>query len=125
MWQLGEVERARELIEQANRRASELGHAPSKAHPLWRSHLEILRGDPAAVLITAEALEGLGQEYGLPFWRTAAALRAGWARGRHALARREKLDKRSTDHALASAPLSGRPRGPIAARADSREVSPT
>ena len=28
MWQLGEVERARELIEEANRRASDLGHAP-------------------------------------------------------------------------------------------------
>ena len=35
MWQLGEVDRARELIEQANRRASELGHAPSMAHPLY------------------------------------------------------------------------------------------
>jgi predicted ATPase len=83
MWQLGEVERARELIEQANRRASDLAHAPSMAHPLfWKSHLEILRGDPAAALIAAEALEGLGQEHGLPFWRTDAGLSAGWARGR-------------------------------------------
>ena len=66
MWQLGEVDRARELIEQANRRASELGHAPSMAHPLlWKSHLEILRGDPAAALIAAEALEGLGREHGI------------------------------------------------------------
>ena len=83
MWQLGEVERARELIEQANRCGSEFGHGPSMANPLqWKSHLEILRGDPAAALIAGEALEGLGQEHGLPFWRTFAELSVGWARGR-------------------------------------------
>ena len=44
LWQLGEAERARELIEQAIRRAIELDHAPSMAHPyFWKSHLEILR----------------------------------------------------------------------------------
>jgi predicted ATPase len=83
MWQLGEVDRARELIEESNRRASELGNAPSMAHPLlWKSHLEILCGDPAAALIAAETLQGLGQEHGLPFWRTFAELTVGWARGR-------------------------------------------
>jgi tetratricopeptide (TPR) repeat protein len=35
-WELGEVERARELIEASNRRAIEVGHAPSMAHPLFR-----------------------------------------------------------------------------------------
>jgi predicted ATPase len=83
MWQLGEVERARELIEQANRRGSELDHRPSTAQPLnLKSRLEILRGDPAAALIAAEALQGFGQEYGLPFYRTMAELMVGWARGR-------------------------------------------
>jgi tetratricopeptide (TPR) repeat protein len=83
MWQLGEVDHARKLIEQANRDARELGHAPSMAHPLlWKSHLEILRGDPAAALIAAEALEGLGREHELPFWRTFGTLNVGWARGR-------------------------------------------
>jgi hypothetical protein len=33
-------------------------------------------------LSAAEALQGFGQEYGLPFYRTAAGLTAGWARGR-------------------------------------------
>jgi tetratricopeptide (TPR) repeat protein len=100
MWQLGEVDRARELIEQANRRASELGNAPSMAHPLlWESHLEILRGDPAAALTAAEALEGLGQEYGLPFWRTFAELSVAWARGRihNAAARAEDLRRALAD----------------------------
>ncbi len=64
-WQLGEVERARELIERANRLATELGHVPSMAAPLVvKSQLEILRGDPAAALNTAEALEALSREHG-------------------------------------------------------------
>jgi tetratricopeptide (TPR) repeat protein len=83
MWQLGEVDHARELIEQANRRGRELGHGPSMAHPLfWRSRLEIQRGDAAAALSAAEALDALGSERGTPFWRTDAKLSAGWARGR-------------------------------------------
>ena len=101
MWQLGEVDRARELIDQANRRASELGHAPSMAHPLlWKSHLEILRGDPAAALSAAEALEGLGREHGLPFWRTFGELGVGWARGRlhDAAAGAEDLRRALADH---------------------------
>jgi predicted ATPase len=83
MWQLGEVDRVRELIEQANRRASELGYGPSMAHPLfWKSHIEILRGDAAAALSAADALDALGAEQGMPFWRAEAGLSAAWARGR-------------------------------------------
>ncbi len=83
MWQLGEVERAREAINEANRRSNELGHGPSMAHPLhWSSQLEILRGDAAAALSAAEALESLSREHGMPFWRVLAELDAGWARGR-------------------------------------------
>jgi predicted ATPase len=83
MWQLGEIDRARELIEQANQRASDLGYAASMAHPLlWKVNLEILRGDPAAALIAVEALQGFGQEYGLPFYRTSAETSVAWARGR-------------------------------------------
>jgi tetratricopeptide (TPR) repeat protein len=83
MWQLGEVERARELIEEANRRGSELGYGPSMAHPLlWKSQLEILRGDPAAALNAAEALVDLGRERRMPFWCVQAELSADWARGR-------------------------------------------
>ena len=69
-WQLGEVERARELIEAANRRGAELGHAPSMAHPLvYKAALEVLRGDAAAALIAAEAAAALMREHGMPFWR--------------------------------------------------------
>jgi class 3 adenylate cyclase/predicted ATPase len=83
MWQLGEVERARELIDEVNQRARELGHAPSMAHPLnWTSRLEILRGNAAAALSAAEELEALCREHGMPLWRVNAELKAGWARGR-------------------------------------------
>ena len=80
MWQLGEVDRARELVEAVNRRAAELGHAPSMAHPLQaKFFLEMLRGDAAAALAAAEALRfsagitgcpiGAAQPRGSPFGR--------------------------------------------------------
>ena len=82
-WHLGEVERARELIEIANRRATELGHPPSIAGQLFqRCELEILRGDAAAALSAAEALEALSREHGLALFRLWAELFAAWARGR-------------------------------------------
>jgi class 3 adenylate cyclase/tetratricopeptide (TPR) repeat protein len=82
-WQLGEVDRARELIDMANRRAVELGHAPSMAHPLQsKFSLELLRGDPAAALAAAEALAALGRDHGMPHWLVDAELYAIWARCR-------------------------------------------
>jgi tetratricopeptide (TPR) repeat protein len=101
MWQLGEVRRARELIDQANRRGSDLGHGPSMALPLdLKSRLEILRGDAAAALIAAEALDGISRDHGTPFWRTEAGLSAGWARGRlhDAAAGAEDFRRALADH---------------------------
>ena len=83
MWQLGEVDRARELIETANRRAAELGHIPSMAHPLQaKFFVELLRGDAAAALAAAEALAALGRDHGMAHWRADADLYAVWARVR-------------------------------------------
>ena len=82
-WQLGKVDRARELIETANRRAAEFGHVPSMGYPLlFRSHLEVLRGDAAAALSSAEALESCARERGMTLWRQWAELSSAWARGR-------------------------------------------
>jgi predicted ATPase len=82
-WQLGEVERARELIETTNHRATELGHFSSMAISLTLSSvLEMLRGDAAAALSTAEALEAFAQQHGMTYYRTVAEVLGGWARGR-------------------------------------------
>ena len=82
-WQLGEVERARELIDTANQRAAKIGHGPSKAIPLyWMSYLEILRGDPKAALCTAEALAALGQAHAMTHFSNMAELNIAWAHGR-------------------------------------------
>jgi len=82
-WQLGEVEHARELIEMANRRALELDHAPSMAHPLqWKFFLELLRGDAASALAAAEALAALGRDHRMAHWLADAELYAVWARCR-------------------------------------------
>jgi tetratricopeptide (TPR) repeat protein len=83
MWQLGEVERARELIDTATRRASELGHTGAIADALfWKSYLEVWRGDPAATLSAAEALESVAREYTMVQFLNEAELHSGWARGR-------------------------------------------
>ena len=83
MWQLGEVHRARELVEAANWRAAELGHVPSVAHPLQAKFLlEFLRGDADAALAAAKALEALSRQHGMPNWRALAQIRVVWARCR-------------------------------------------
>jgi hypothetical protein len=83
MWQLGEVDRAWELIEMANRRVAELGHVPSMAHPLQaKFFLEFQRGDAAAALAAAEALEALSRQHGMANWRALAQMRVVWARCR-------------------------------------------
>ena len=68
----------------AHRRdVTELGHVPSMGYPLlFRSHLEVLRGDAAAARRSAEALESCAREHGMTLWRRWAALSSAWARGR-------------------------------------------
>jgi predicted ATPase len=81
-WQLGEVARARELIDKANQRAAEIGHVPSIANPLqFKSLLEILRGDASATLTASNALKTLSGEHGMTLQRNWAEATASWAYG--------------------------------------------
>ena len=81
-WQLGEVDRARELIEASKRRAIELDHPTSMATPLYlNSILELLRGDPAAARQAAEAMEALARDQGMVLFRTEGELLSAAACG--------------------------------------------
>src|SRR5262249_54095873 len=49
---------------------------------LYKSYLEVRRGDPAATLSVSEALEPYAREHGMKQYIGHAQLHAGWARGR-------------------------------------------
>jgi predicted ATPase len=76
------VDRARKLIELSKHRAIELKHATSMATPLYlNSILELLRGDAAAALEAAEAMEVLGRDQSMTLFRTEGELLSAAARG--------------------------------------------
>ena len=85
-WQLGDVDRARKLIESSKLRAIELEHVASMATPLFlNSCLEFLRGDAAAALRAAEAMEALARDRGmtdLPHRRPIVVGCGAWPTGR-------------------------------------------
>ena len=82
-WLLGQVERARQLAEQAVRSATELGHVPTCAFAhAFKTGLEIIRDDPAAALRSAETLLALVREHEMEFFVAVGEAYAGWARGR-------------------------------------------
>jgi hypothetical protein len=65
-WALGEVARARVLIEEAIARAVETAHAPTLASTnLYKALLETLRGDADGALRSATRVIELSREYGL------------------------------------------------------------
>jgi predicted ATPase len=82
-WQLGDVRRARELIEDAVRRAAASDHVPTLANTYhFKAILEILRGDAAAALFGADAAVELSRQYGLPLYQAEGTLLSGFARAR-------------------------------------------
>jgi hypothetical protein len=82
-WHLGEIERARHFIDQANRHADELGHVPIKARALlWKTFLEARRDDPSAARVAADALLRLTEEYGIKTYADLGRMCANWAVGR-------------------------------------------
>ena len=82
-WHLGEVERARHLIDQAIRRADDLGHVPTTVQArFWNATLESRRSDASATRLAAEALLELTEEYGIKTFAILGQFYAKWARGR-------------------------------------------
>jgi predicted ATPase len=82
-WLVGEVARARELIEQAVARAIQSEDVPSKVNVYVRqAALEAVRGEAEAILRVAEILVELSQEYGLAQWLAWGNTYRGWAKAR-------------------------------------------
>ena len=81
-WYVGDVGRARELIDEAVARAVESAHAPSLAVThITTAMLGILR-DAEATRRAAEALVALSREHGLALWLALGALLSAWGRAK-------------------------------------------
>jgi predicted ATPase len=82
-WHLGEVGRARVLIEEAVARAAESVHVPTRVNVYYFNALyEIFRGDAKAVLDVTETLLELCREHAIAIYLAFAELYSAWARAR-------------------------------------------
>jgi len=79
-WQLGEVEQARPLIEEAVAHAIETCHVPTLVNTyLFKAHFEIVRGDAGAARRDAEIFVRLAQENALTLFAAWGVLASAWA----------------------------------------------
>ena len=82
-WCLGDVGRARELIDEAVARAVESAYAPTQANTYFcQATLEILSDDAEAARRAAESSVAISREHGLALWLTVAAIPSAWARAK-------------------------------------------
>jgi class 3 adenylate cyclase/predicted RNase H-like nuclease len=82
-WVLGEVGRARELIDEAVARAVESDHAPTLAYVYFmKAMFEIFRCDPEAVLSSSQALVDLSREHQMGLYLGWGLQCHGWAGAR-------------------------------------------
>ena len=82
-WHLGEVQRARQLIDQAIRDARKLDQVGPLANALlFKTSLECRRDDVSATRHAAGALLELANRHGIKTWSVVAQMFANWARGR-------------------------------------------
>jgi predicted ATPase len=83
VWFQGEVERARQLSEQAIRDAIDSGHPATLVHARWMELvLDCFRHDAAATLRSGETLVQLGREHRMDLHAVVGEVFACWARGR-------------------------------------------
>jgi predicted ATPase len=82
-WLLGEVDRARERMEEAVARAVESTHEPTLANTFFlKALLEMLRGDPRATRRAAETVVELGRKLELALMVAEGAVCSAWVRAR-------------------------------------------
>ena len=94
-WLTGDLERARQSIEEAMSLGSDLGHLPSVIHALWyKVYIQCLRNDPESVAVDAERLLRTSQQHGVELFVMLADVARIWARGRLADARSGAIELR-------------------------------
>ena len=82
-WLLGDLQRARRLIEEAIRLGRELDHLPSALGALHlKLVIESAREDAASVVADAENLLRISQQHGVGFYARLSRVYLSWARGR-------------------------------------------
>ena len=82
-WLLGDIGRARELIEDGGARAAEFVHVPTQTNAyFFRAIFDIFRDDAAAVRRGAETVVELSREHGLSLYAAYGTVYLSWARAR-------------------------------------------
>ena len=82
-WLLGDIGRARELIEDGGARAAEFVHVPTQTNAyFFRAIFDIFRDDAAAVRRAAETVVELSREHGLSLYAAYGTVYLSWARAR-------------------------------------------
>ena len=82
-WQLGEIGRAQELIEEAVVRAVESAHGATQTNAYYYKALfEIFRGDAAAALSAGRSVVELSRKHGLTVYLALGKLSSSWAHAR-------------------------------------------
>ena len=82
-WQLGEIGRAQELIEEAVVRGVESAHGPTQTNAYhYKALFEIFRGDAAAALSAGRSVVELSRKHGLTVYLALGKLSSSWAHAR-------------------------------------------
>jgi class 3 adenylate cyclase/predicted ATPase len=99
-WQLGEVEEARQLLDQAIAGALAMDHPPTLVNTRHiRTIFEIARGDPGAARRDAIAIARVSEAHGMELFAAWSALALAWTKGR---LEDRKAGSRSLAHALSN-----------------------
>jgi tetratricopeptide (TPR) repeat protein len=96
-WHLGDLRRARQLIDEAIRLGHELGHLPSAGTALlYKMIIETARNDPEKVIADAENLLSVSQQHYIEWYVVFCHMYLSWARGRLGDARRSADELRES-----------------------------
>ena len=83
VWRLGDIGRARELINEAERRAADSAHVPTLTNTyIFKAIFEVVRDDAQAASRPAEIGVALSREHGLEHYSALGLLASAWTRAK-------------------------------------------